>query len=373
MLRAMNWRSWATGELDEVRAAGKWRHAQSFDAWGPVGTLDGRSVISFASNDYLGLSTHPEVIAAAHAAVDRWGTGSTSARLLVGSRPVHHELEQELADWKHCERALVLPTGFAANLSAITVMAGTSTTVLSDELNHASIVDGCRLSRSPVGIYRHNDLEHLAKLLAEAPARSLVVTESVFSMDGDAGCLDQVVSLCETHGALLILDEAHEVFSTPNRLPPEVLRIGTMSKTLGSLGGYVAGPAPLVELIVNRARPFIFTTSPSPVDMASALAALRILRGPEGQVRRERLRTLVDRLRPGHPSAIIPLVLGTEDRAMAAAAALLERGLWVPAVRPPTVPAGTSRLRLTVSASHTDDMVDSLLAALAELSIDAAA
>jgi 8-amino-7-oxononanoate synthase len=371
MLAAVDWRSWAEGELDTVRAAGKWRQPRSFDARGPAGTLDDRAVVSFASNDYLGLSVHPAVIAAAHAAIDRWGTGATAARLLVGSRPVHHELEHELAQWKCTERALVLPTGYAANLSAITVMAGPHTTVLSDELNHASIIDGCRLSRCDLAVYQHNNLEHLAKLLTEAPGRAVVVTEAVFSMDGDAAPVDELVALCERHGALLIVDEAHAVFAEPAPLGDAVLRVGTLSKTLGSVGGFIAGPAPLLDLIVNRGRSFIFTTAPAPADMASALAALQVLRGPEGADRRDRLRRLVDRVRPHHPSPIIPVVLGSEERALQAAAALLERGLWVPAVRPPTVPAGTSRLRLTLSAAHTDDMVDRLLEALGELSIDA--
>ncbi len=224
-----------------------------------------------------------------------------------------------------------------------------------------------------MAIYRHGDLDHLAALLADA-GRAVVVTDTVFSMDGDVADLAALAGLCAESGALLVLDEAHAVLGPdlPDGLGAEVLRVGTLSKTLGSLGGFVAGPGPLVDLLVNRARSYIFTTASSPADAAAALAALRVLRSDEGRALVDRLRAHVDRVRPGHPSPIVPVVLGDEDRAVAASAALLARGLLVPAIRPPTVPPGSSRLRITLSAAHTDEDVDRLLAALDDLDARAA-
>ncbi|MCU1388741.1 MAG: 8-amino-7-oxononanoate synthase [Ilumatobacteraceae bacterium] len=371
-----SWTSWAGRQLDEIRAAGQWRATRRFDALGPAGQLfDGseqREVVSFASNDYLGLSAHPAVIAAAHEALDRWGTGSTASRLIVGTRGCHHELEDEIAEWKGCPRAVVYPTGYAANLGVLSVVGGPHVTVLSDELNHASLIDGCRLSRSNVKVYAHADVGQVASLLEAATGPTVVVTDSVFSMDGDVAPVDELGALCADHGALLILDEAHSV------LGPhiddgidglELVRIGTLSKTLGALGGWVAGTQPMVDLLINRSRPYIFTTAPSPADIAAGLAALRILRSEEGEQLINRLRSSIDRLAPQHPSPIIPIVLGEEDRAMHASAALLAEGILVPAIRPPTVPAGSSRLRIALSAIHTDEMLARLIGGLDALGL----
>jgi 8-amino-7-oxononanoate synthase len=327
-------------------------------------------VVSFASNDYLGLTSHPAVVASAHEAIDRWGTGTGASRLVVGSRPLHTELEAELAAWKGTDDAVLFPTGYAANLGLLTTLGGTDVTILSDELNHASIVDGSRLARAAVRIYRHRDLDHLAALLPEVDGAALVVTDSAFSMDGDVADLDGLLDLCDRSGALLVLDEAHAVLGPDlprgaDGLP--VLRMGTLSKSLGSLGGFVAGPRPYVDLLRNRARSFIFTTASTPADTAAALAAVRVVRSDEGTALINRLRGHVDRLRPGHPTPIVPVVLGDEAAALAAAARLLDRGLLVPAIRPPTVPPGTSRLRVALSAAHTDDQLDALVAALADL------
>ena len=337
---------------------------------------DGRRVVSFASNDYLGLTQHPAVVAAAHAALDRWGAGSGAARLVVGSRPVHDELETELAAWKHTDRAVLFPTGFAANLGVVSTFGGPGTLICSDELNHASLIDGARLARGDVAVYRHCDLDHLADLLARRGGRrALVVTDTVFSMDGDAAPLGELASLCAREGALLALDEAHAVLGPEPDLASvdglDVLRLGTLSKTLGSLGGFAAGPAKFADLIVNRARSYVFTTASTPADSAAALAALRVLRSSEGDALVARLRAHVDRLRPGHLSPIISVVCGDEQAALDASAALLDRGMLVPAIRPPTVAPGTSRLRVTLSAAHTDAQVDALAAALAELFPDA--
>src|SRR4051794_2827656 len=208
------WDEWAGGQLDAVRAADRWRAPRDFDAAGPEGKLgpDGRPVVSFASNDYLGLTQHPAVVAAAHAALDRWGAGSGSARLIVGSRPVHSDLEGALADWKGEDAAVLFPTGFAANLGVLTTVAGPGVLVCSDELNHASIIDGCRLSRAHVEVYRHRDLVALDELLrARSEGRAVVVTDTVFSMDGDTADVDALVGMCARHDALLVVDEAHAV------------------------------------------------------------------------------------------------------------------------------------------------------------------
>ena len=396
------WTEWVEGSCREVEAAGQWRRPRTFDARGPLGRLiaDGesgvgpgrsdpdRDVVSFASNDYLGLSCHPAVVDAAHEALDRWGAGSGSSRLVTGSRPVHAELEAALAEWKRCERAIVFPTGFAANLSVLSVFAAEGSQVFSDELNHASIIDGCRAARADVAVYRHNDLEHLEQLVAASRGRSVIVSDTIFSMDGDAADLAGLVDVSRRYGALLVLDEAHAVLGPElpmggeigahRDLGVDILRVGTLSKMLGSLGGFVAGPSRFVELLVNRARPYIFTTAPSPADAAAALAAVGIVQSSEGGALRRRLAALVAKVsvsigagaggdQIGHPSPIIPVVIGEEERAMGASAHLLDHGLWVPAIRPPTVPMGTSRLRVTLSSIHTDEQVEHLIAELVAL------
>jgi 8-amino-7-oxononanoate synthase len=379
------WPTMIRARLDAVVEDGRWRAPREFDARGPVGTLDGAPVVSFASNDYLGLSAHPTVVTAARGALERWGAGAGASRLVTGSRPVHTQLEVALAAWKGTDAAVCFPTGFAANLGALSVLGGPTVRVLSDELNHASIIDGVRLSRSPVSIYRHCDVAHLAALLETDPATpTIVVTDTVFSMDGDAAPVEEIAALCRRRGALLLLDEAHAVLGP--HLPASLMsdpdltlvRMGTLSKTLGSLGGFLAGSQDVIDLMVNAARPYIFTTGLSPADAAAALAALGVLRSPEGDALVRRLADLVERVgggdrrggegtraRPSSP--IIPVILGTEQRALEASGALLADGLWVPAIRPPTVPAGTSRLRVTVSAAHTDDQVRRLVDALAPL------
>jgi 8-amino-7-oxononanoate synthase len=367
------WSARVGERLDAIRAAGRWRTVRDLDATGAVtGVVDGQALVSFAANDYLGLTHHPQVLAAAHEALDRWGAGSGAARLIVGGRPVHTELEAALADWKDTEAALLFPTGFGANLGVLSTFGQTDVTVLSDELNHASIIDGCRLSKATVRIYRHGDLDHVAALLAETGGLCIVATDTVFSMDGDVVDLDGLVDLAARHEAMVVLDEAHAVLGPdlsgdPDDADVPVLRVGTLSKTLGALGGFVAGPQPYVDLLRNAARPFIFTTASTPADAAAALAALAVLRSPEGDALVATLRSHVERLRPGHPSPILPVVLGDEAAAIKAAQALRERGLLVPAIRPPTVPPGTSRLRVALSAAHTDAQVAALATALADI------
>jgi 8-amino-7-oxononanoate synthase len=365
-----DWDHWVDTRLEGIRTAGRWRRYRDLDARGPAGLLteEGQEVVTFASNDYLGLTVHPEVVAAAHAALDRWGAGSGGSRLITGARPIHSELELELASWKQTERAVLFPTGFAANLGVLSSLAGPGVRIVSDSLNHASIIDGTRLARGHVAIAPHGDLDALERLVAEHDGPSLVVADTVFSMDGDVLDVSALAQVCRRHRALLVLDEAHAVLgpdpSVADLEGVEVVRVGTLSKTLGSLGGFAACSARMADLLVNTARSSIFTTALSPADAAAALAALQVVRSAEGEQLRARLRGHVDRLAPGHPSPIVPVVLGDEDLAVAAAAALLEQGLFVPAIRPPTVAPGSSRLRVTFSAAHTDEQVTRLLSAL---------
>lgn len=375
--------------LKEIIDSHRWRSPREFDAFGPTGFLSsgsperavgsagdegreiGGQVVSFASNDYLGLSAHPKVRDAAHEAIERWGTGSGGSRLITGSRPIHRELEQSLANYKSCEAAICFPSGYAANLGALGTLATSNTQIVSDELNHASIIDGCRMSRAQVCVYRHLDLDHISSLLKESTKPSIVVTDTVFSMDGDVAPIADIASVCRKYGAMLVLDEAHGVLGPD--VDEEVLRgllvvrVGTLSKSLGAGGGFVAANREVIDLLVNQARPYIFTTSLSPPVTAAAQAALDILVSPEGEMLCNRLREYVNRVRPGHLTPIIPVVLGSEQRAIDASAALLEKGIWIPAIRPPTVPVGTSRLRLTLSAAHSDEQIDRLIDALANL------
>ncbi|MET0534522.1 MAG: 8-amino-7-oxononanoate synthase [Steroidobacter sp.] len=364
-----DWNAWAGEQLDALRALHRFRDPVPFDGDGPEGVVRGKRVVSFASNDYLGLAAHPAVRLAAISAIERFGTGAMASRLVVGTRSLHCELEREIAAWKHTENALVFSSGYAANIGVLTTLGLDDVTLFSDELNHASIIDGCRLARARTLVYRHLDLEHLDQMLRQTSGRKLVVTESVFSMDGDRAPLRALAELCVEHGALLVLDEAHAVLG-PELLhdyQAQVLHVGTLSKTLGALGGFVAGSNRLIELLVNRARTFIFTTGLSPADTAAALAAVRICESDEGERLRARLRSLIDLVRPGHPSAIVPVVLGEDSAALSAAARLQEMGIHVPAIRPPTVPKGTSRLRVALSAAHTEVMVQLLRTALDRL------
>ena len=361
----MSWLEWTLAANEEIRRAGRWREVRDFDATGVEGALpDGGKAVSFASNDYLGLTQHPAVLAGARDALDQWGAGSGSARLIVGSRPVHSRLEAAIASWKGEEAALLFPTGFAANLGVLTTFGEQDVTIVSDELNHASIVDGCRMARAEVAIYPHKDVEAAERLVAKA-RRAVLVTDSVFSMDGDLAPIEELASVCETHGALMVIDEAHAVLGPhPHPADGDRIRVGTLSKFIGAVGGFTAANGPMVELLRNRARQFIFTTASSPADAGAALAAIELLRSGEGERLTARLRSLVKRVRPGHPSPIIPIVVGDEQETIAASAALLERGYLVPAIRPPSVPPGSSRLRVTLSAAHSDEQVDGLMEAL---------
>ena len=331
--------------------------------------------MSFASNDYLGLSQHPTVIQAAQDALAEYGAGAGAARLIVGSRPIHDHMESALASWTERETALLFPTGFQANMGvigALTAAAAASQTaciVFSDELNHASIIDGIRAARASVEVYRHRDVDHLASLMAQhSDSLALVVTDAVFSMDGNFAPLDDLADLCASTDGLLLVDTAHVVLGPA--IPSSAVIVGTLSKTFGSVGGFLAADQHLIDLCVNTARSFIFTTANSPAEVAAAHAALTIYCSQEGADLRARLRVNVDLLRPGHPSPILPVLLGSEERAMEVSHALLDQGLLVPAIRPPTVAPGTCRLRIAVSAAHEPSDLLQLSSALSELGAD---
>ena len=360
-------------ELDKIRDAGLYRRLRCIESAQEASvTIDGRRYLLFCSNNYLGLATHPRVVAAAKDALERFGAGAVSSRLISGSMAPHAELEQTIARWKGVGRALVFSTGYQANVGAITALVGPSDIVFSDELNHASIIDGCRLSRAAVRVYRHNDVEHLERLLADSPSarRRLVVTESIFSMDGDRAPLVEIAEACERHGAWLAVDEAHAagVFGPGGAgvaaelgLTDRVdVHIGTLGKALGSFGAYVAGSARLVELLVNRARSFIFTTGLPPSAAAAAKTAIELCEAEPERARGllERARELGTRLRAAGldvthaDSQILPIVIGRAEDTVAAAERLLAAGVYVAAIRPPTVPANTSRLRVSLMATH---------------------
>jgi len=369
----MSWAGLIAARLDSVRDEGRWRSIRTLDS-GDISTVEsgtGRSVTGFASNDYLGLSQHPAVIAATIAEAQRSGAGAGAARLIVGGRPVHDRLEAELASWTNRDAALLFPTGYQANVGVLGALASAAgergALICSDELNHASIIDGARLARAEVAVYPHTDLRYLDASLQAADRPALVVTDSVFSMDGDPAPLDDLAELCERHGALLVVDEAHAILGP--RAPETAVIVGTLSKTLGAQGGFVAASRDVIHLCTNAARAFIFTTALAPTSAAAALTSLEILRSAEGDDLIARLRRNIDLMLPGHPSPIIPIILGAEERAMAVAAALLEQGLLVPAIRPPTVAPGRCRLRIALSASHTEAQLLTLRAALDELAV----
>jgi glycine C-acetyltransferase/8-amino-7-oxononanoate synthase len=344
---------------------------------GPTVLLDGKPVLLLCSNNYLGLADHPRVREAAAEAALRWGASAGASRLISGTMTVHHRLEERLAAFEGSEACLLFGSGYLANLGVIGALAGRGDVVFSDELNHASIVDGCRLSRAKVVVYRHLDVEHLDwSLRRHAPRRDrgsgrLIVTDSVFSMDGELAPLPEIVELANAHGARVVVDEAHAIGTLGPEgrgaiaeagLEGEVdVLVGTLGKALGSYGAFVCADAEMVRYLINTARSLIFSTAPSPPAVAAALAALELLL--ERPHRLQRLRSHARVLRSGLAAEgfsvadeeipIVPLVVGPEQAAMDLCRASLERGVFAQAIRPPTVPSGTSRLRLTAMASHT--------------------
>lgn len=346
---------------------------------------DGRWLVDFGSNDYLGLAADPRLAEAARAAAEAYGWGAGASPLVTGWTAAHQALVEALADFEGTEAAVLFPTGFAANLGTVAALVGKADAVYSDRLNHACLIDGARLSGAAVRVYPHNDAARLGARLARDRGRfrrSLIVTDGVFSMDGDLAPLADLADLAERFGAVLLVDEAHGtgVFGPDGRGAASAcgvagrvhVRVGTLSKALGSLGGFVAGPRRLTDHLVNHARTQIYSTALPPAAAAAARAALEIAAAEPW--RRRRVHDLADRLRRalagagvdvgGSAGPIVPVVLGEPAAALACSERLLRAGLFTPAIRPPTVPAGTARLRVSLSAAHTDADLDALVAAL---------
>jgi 8-amino-7-oxononanoate synthase len=365
----------------------------------PPGTriqIGGRTLLNFSSNDYLGLAGDPLLKEAAIRAVEKFGAGSGASRLICGSLAPHHELEEALAHFKGVEAALSFSTGYATASGTICALLGKDDVIVLDKLVHACIVDAARLSGAKIRVFAHNDLDKLEKILkwanrvqspesrVQSRGQLLIVTESIFSMDGDAAPLREIVALKEKHGAWLMVDEAHAtgLYGKNRRGRAEEtgvsgqieVQMGTLGKAVGASGGYICGSRPLIDFLVNRARSFIFSTAPVPAAAAAATAGIRFIQSSEGERRRKLLWTRVGELQSeiGNrkseiPSAILPVIIGDETRAVAASAALRERDIFVPAIRYPTVARGAARLRVTVTATHTTEEINLLAATLNEI------
>lgn len=376
--------SWISDEMDELRARHEERALSPLPAGGPYVEIGGRRVLNLASNDYLGLAGHPQVLEAAARALQDAGAGATASRLVTGDLELHHELERELADLKQCPAALLFGSGYLASLGVIPALVGRHDLVLADRLAHACLLDGARLSGARLRRFRHQDVAHLAELLAERPAagRCLIVTESIFSMDGDRAPLAELADLAARTKALLLVDEAHAtgvygpggggLTCAPGVRPHVTVALGTLSKALGGYGGYVACSEAMRTLLLNRARSFIFSTALPPAVVAAARAALQVVRrdGSLGT----RLLAKADRVRRklqaggldtlASESQIVPVLIGSNQRVLDIAGRLRREDILVGAIRPPTVPPGTARLRLSVSLAHADTDLDRAVDAL---------
>ena len=358
----------------------------------PAMTVDGKPMLAFCSNDYLGLAADARVVDALREGALRYGAGSGASHLISGHSAAHAALEDKLAHFLSPQvpssAALYFSTGYMANLAVLSAMAGKDAEIFSEALNHASLIDGARLARSKLSVYPHKDLAQLEILLRQSDAADkLVVTDSVFSMDGDIAPLRELLALCERHGAWLVVDDAHGfgVLGEHGRGVLELLAlsseqliyIGTLGKAAGVAGAFVAAHRTVVEFLVQRARPYIYTTAAPPAVAHALMTAVDIIAGDEGRQRRAHLQRLIARLRErltlkrwrllASDTAIQPVVIGDNAATMAAGKALLERGFWVGAIRPPTVPQGSSRLRVTLSAAHTTEQVDALAAAIVDI------
>ena len=363
--------------------------SQVTGAQGPELEIDGRPVVCLCSNNYLGLAAHPELVAAARASLDEDGLGAAASRLITGTMEAHREAEAALAGFVGAADAALFSSGYAANLGAIQALTGPRDLLFSDALNHASLIDGCRLSRARVHVYRHADPDHLESLLREHRAggeRAMILTDSLFSMDGDAAPLAELSDLAQRFDAALFVDEAHAlgVLGPCGRglcasvdLRPDIL-IGTLGKSFGVAGAFVAASEEAVSLVRNRARSFVYSTAPPPLVARAARAAIPLVEGADearrqllshaSRLRRE-LRTLGFDVPEGQ-SQILPVLIGDNDRTMQASAKLLDRGVFVQGIRPPTVPVGTARLRLTPMATHRKEHIDRAVAAFATLAQD---
>lgn len=372
-------------EIRQRRAAGLYRSRRLMEGQHQPGMIaDGKPVLAFCSNDYLGLASHPSLVEAAKNGLTEDGLGGAASHLICGHHQSHHRLEERLASFTQRESALFFSTGYMANLGVITALAGKGDTIFSDELNHASIIDGCRLSGASVKIYRHGDVDHLQSLLAATDGHKLVVTDGVFSMDGNVAPLRTLADVCRQHEALLVVDDAHgfgcigpqgrgAVLAAGLDEQDVPLVVGTLGKALGCSGAFVAGPALLMDYLVQKARSYIYTTAMPPALARAAQVSLAL--AEQGDQRRSHLQTLITRFRAEagrlgfelmpSETPIQPIMVGDARQAVAISQALEQQGILVTAIRPPTIPEGASRLRVTFSASHTEADLDRLLQALA--------
>ena len=376
-------------EISAIREAGLFRELRTLHSpQGSKVTREGHELINFSSNDYLGLAASDELKLALAEGVARFGAGSGASRLVCGSLAPHEVLEDEIANFKGTEAALSFSSGYAVALGTIPALMGKDDMIILDKLCHASLVDAARLSGATVRVFPHNHLDKLDKLLrgaSEAKARTLVITESIFSMDGDTAALREIVDLKDRHGAWLMLDEAHAVgvlgphgrgLAAALGLEKRIeLQMGTLSKAAGLSGGYLAASRAVISLLINKARSFIYSTAPSPAIAFAARESLRMIQGEAGELRRERLRRNQKQWCEHAPtdlqSAIYPVIIGDESRAMELSQRLLAEGFLVPAIRYPTVARGSARLRVTLSAAHEGVQIEglamSLRRAMAEL------
>ena len=372
--------------LAERHAAHLYRQRPLLDSpQGPLVQVDGRQLLAFCSNDYLGLANHPEVIAAMRAGAQKWGVGGGASHLVIGHSTPHHELEEALAEFTGRPRALLFSTGYMANLAAVTALVGQGDTVLEDRLNHASLLDAGLLSGARFSRYLHNDAVSLSNRLRKATGNTLVVSDGVFSMDGDLADLPSLCAEAKASNAWVMVDDAHgfgplgatgggivEHFGLG--LDDVQVLVGTLGKAFGTAGAFVAGSEELIETLIQFARPYIYTTSQPPAVACATLKSLELLRN-DGW-RREHLNHLITRFRQGaaeiglslmdSPTPIQPILIGDSEHALKLSALLKERGLLVGAIRPPTVPVGSARLRVTLSAAHSEAQLEQLLDALAE-------
>jgi 8-amino-7-oxononanoate synthase len=375
MVRAVSLSDDARHELAELADVHRLRVPRVVEGrQGAVIALDGREVINLASNDYLGLAGDPRLVAAAKAALDEDGLGAGASRLVVGNHREHVRLEAAVADWLRCESVQGFSSGYAANVGVLTAVLRAGDVVFSDELNHASIIDGCRLSRATIRIYPHRDTATLATELAQAgwARRRIVVSESLFSMDGDLADVGELARLCRAHDAALIVDEAHAIgvlgpegrgVCADHGVVPDIV-IGTFGKALGCFGAFAATTRSIASLLWNRARMLVFSTGLPPVVATASAAAVAIARSGEGDDRRRvvasharTLRAALPAARGAETSAIVPVVIGDDREVMRVTARLLEHGVFVQGIRPPTVPEGTARLRIGLTAGHSDEQL----------------
>lgn len=364
----------------ELRAQGLWRELRLLEeVQGPVVRVDGQELINFSSNDYLGLASSPELKEALKEGVERYGAGAGASRLVSGTQSPHLQLEQALANFKQTEAALTFSSGYAAALGTIPALIGSADTIILDKLSHACLVDAARLSGATIRVFPHNHLDKLERLLASAKGRVLIVTEAIFSMDGDACPLAEIVALKQRYGAWLLLDEAHSVgvlgpqgrgLAAALGLENQVeLHMGTLSKSMGLSGGYVAASRQVIDLLINRARSLIYSTAPPSALAYAACQAVALLSGAAGDLRRQQLWShlsfLSQEVIPA--SAILPRVIGDENQALKVSISLKSRGFLIPAIRYPTVARGTARLRITCTAGHSLAQIGQLRSELAAL------